>query len=109
MRKRKSQEYRDFSWRPNELNNSKTENKSEKDASKQIISHIEEVKDQVKFRIKEFKKNIKLPSENPFDFTEFVRKRKEAIEIDLVQSSTSKHSHRKYGKIEKCLYYEWFF
>ena len=68
----------------NELMNSKTDFKNKIDALKQIISHVEEVKDQVKLKIKQFKKKIKnIPKENPFDFTDFVKKQKEDDEIDL--------------------------
>ena len=50
----------------------------------QIISHVEEVKDEVKLKIKRLKKKIeKLPSENPFDFTEIVENQKEQNETDL--------------------------
>ena len=87
-----------------ELKNSKTEIGNKIDALKQILLHIEEVKkDGVKFKFKELKKNKNIPKANPFDFTEFVEKRREDNEIDLglflelaekkqdyIQSSTSK-------------------
>ena len=55
-----------------------------KDLLTQIISHIEEAKEIVKFRIKELKRKIKnIPKENPFDFTKCIEKQKEDDEIDL--------------------------
>ena len=46
---------------------------------KQINTHIEKVKDQVKVKINWLKKKIK----NPFDFKEYVEKQKHENEIDL--------------------------
>ena len=68
----------------NKLNISKTDQKNKIEALKQIISHIEEVKEVVTIKIKQLKKKIKnLPVENPFDFTEYLEKQKEENEIDL--------------------------
>ena len=51
---------------------------------KQIISHIEEVKEEIKHKIKQLKKKIgNIPKENPFDFTDNVEKQKEDNESDL--------------------------
>ena len=70
--------------RINKLNISKTDQKNKIEALKQKISHIEEVKEGVKLKIKQLKKKIKnLPVENPFDFTEYLEKQKEENEIDL--------------------------
>ena len=64
-----------------ELKNSKADLRNKIDALNQIISHIEDVKEQVKLKIKQLKNKIKnLPKENPFDFTDIVR---ENDEIDL--------------------------
>ena len=53
-------------------------------ALKQIISHIEELKDEVKLKNEETKKTIKnIPKENLFDFTEYGKKQKEDDEVDL--------------------------
>ena len=83
-RKKKNRSYTDLSLRINKLNISKTDLKNKIEALKQIISHIEEVKEGVKLKIKQLKKKIKnLPVENPFDFTEYVEKQKEENEIDL--------------------------
>ena len=50
----------------------------------QIISHIEDAKDKIKLKIKQLKNKIKkLPKENPFDFTDIVKKQNEDNEIDL--------------------------
>ena len=56
-RKQKHQYHRQLSLRVNEINNSKTEIGSKAHAFKQIISLIEEVKEQVKLKIKEKKDN----------------------------------------------------
>ena len=70
--------------RINKLNISKTDQKNKIEALKQTISHIEEVKEGVKLKIKQLKKKIEiLPVENPFDFTEYLEKQKEENEIDL--------------------------
>ena len=83
-RKKKNRTYTDLSLRVNKLNISKTDQKNKIEALKQIIPHIEEVKEGVKLKIKQLKKKIKnLPIENPFDFTEYVEKQKEENEIDL--------------------------
>ena len=64
-----------------EIKNSKTDLRNKIDALNQIISHIEDVKEQVKLKIKQLKNKIKnLPKENPFDFTDIV---KEDDEINL--------------------------
>ena len=59
-------------------------------------------------------KNI--PIENPFDFTEYVKKQTEGDDIDLglflgiakenkiIYNQTSKQSHRRYEKIDKWLF-----
>ena len=83
-RKKKNRSYTDLSLRINKLNISKTDQKNKIEALKQIISHIEEVKEGVKLKIKQLKKKIKnLPVENPFDFTEYLEKHLEENEIDL--------------------------
>ena len=51
-RREKNQNYREISVRPNELKNMKYEIGNKKEALKQIISLIEEVKDQVKLNNK---------------------------------------------------------
>ena len=80
-RKQKNRIYTDLSLRLIELRNSKTDLRNKIDALNQIISHIEDVKEQVKLKIKQLKNKIKnLPKENPFDFTDIV---KEDDEIDL--------------------------
>ena len=82
--KYKDRKLRELSLKLIELYNSKTELKIEIEAPKQIISHIEKVKNQVKIRIKQLKKKIKnIPNEEPFDFTDYVEKQKEDNEIDL--------------------------
>ena len=83
-RKQKNRNYIDLSLRVTELKNSKTDLRNKIDALNQIISHIEEVKEEVKLKIKQLKNKIrKLPKENPFDFTDNVKKQKEDNEIDL--------------------------
>ena len=83
-RKKKNRTYTDLSLRVNKLNISKTDLKNEIEALKQIISHIEQAKEEVKLKIKQLKKKIKnLPVENPFDFTDYIEKQKEENEIDL--------------------------
>ena len=70
--------------RVDELRKIKTEIRNTINASKQIISHTEEEKYQVKLEIKQLKPKIKnLQSENPFDFTEYVEIQREEDEIDL--------------------------
>ena len=83
--KQKNRIYIDLSSRLNGIKNSKIHLKNEIDALNQIISHIEDGKNQVKSKIKQLKKKIKaLPVENPFDFTEYIlKKQKEENEIDL--------------------------
>ena len=62
----------------------KTDFRNEIDALEQVISHIEEVKDEVKLKIKQLKKKIKnTPKGNPFDFTEYLEKQKEYNEMDI--------------------------
>ena len=58
-RKGKDRKYRDLSSRVIELKNLETDIRNKIDALKQTISHIEEVKDGVKLKIKELKKKIK--------------------------------------------------
>ena len=83
-RKKKNRTYTDLSLRINKLNISKTDLKNKIEALEQIISHIEEVKEEVKLKIKQLKKkNKNIPRENPFDFTDYVEKQKEENEIDL--------------------------
>ena len=83
-RKQKNRNYTDLSLRLIELKNSKIDLKNEINALNQIISHVEDVKDEVKLKIKQLKNKIKnLPKENPFDFTDIVKKQKEENEIDL--------------------------
>ena len=83
-RMKKNRTYTDLSLRVNELKNIKTDLKNKIEALNQIISHIEEVKEGVKLKIKQLKKKIKqIPKENPFDFTAYVEKQKEENEIDL--------------------------
>ena len=83
-RKKKNRTYTDLSLRVNKLNISKTDLKNKIEALKQIISHIEQAKEEVKLKIKQLKKKIKnIPKENPFDFTDYVKKQKEESEIDL--------------------------
>ena len=80
-RKQKHRNYTDLSLRVIELKISKTDLRNKVDALNQIISHIEDVKEQVKLKIKQLKNKIKnLPKENPFDFIDIV---KEDDEIDL--------------------------
>ena len=80
-RKQKNRNYIDLSWRLIEIKNSKLDLKNEIDALNQIISHVEDVKEEVKLKIKQLKNKIKnLPIENPFDFTDIVE---EENEIDL--------------------------
>ena len=61
--------------------NSKNRNKT--DVFKQIVSLVEDVKDEVKLNNKQLTKKKNIPRENPFDFTEFVKKPKDDDEIDL--------------------------
>ena len=83
-RKKKNRTYTDLSLRVNKLNISKTDLKNKIEALKQIISHIEQAKEEVKLKIKQLKKKIKnLPIENPFDFTDYVIEQEEENEIDL--------------------------
>ena len=67
-----------------EIKNSKIDLKNKIDALNQIISHVEDVKEEVKLKTKQLKnKIINLLKENPFDFTDIVEKQKEENEIDL--------------------------
>ena len=60
-----------------EIKNSKLDLKNKINALNQIISHIEDVKEEVKLKIKQLKNKIKnLPKENLFDFTDTVEKQK---------------------------------
>ena len=80
-RKQKKRNYIDHSLKLIEIKNSKFDIKNEIDALTQIISHVEDVKEEVKLKIKQLKNKIKnLPKENPFDFTDIVE---EENEIDL--------------------------
>ena len=80
-RDQKNRNYTDFSLRLIELKNSKTDLRNKIDALNQIITHVGDVKEEVKLEIKQLKNKIKnLPKENPFDFTDIV---KEDDEIDL--------------------------
>ena len=81
---KKNEKFTDLSLRLVGLKNSKTDLRNKKDALKQLISHIEEVKDEVKLKIKQLNRKIKNnPKENPFDFTDVVKKQNEDDEIDL--------------------------
>ena len=83
-RKQKNRNYIDLSLRLIELKNSKTDLKIKIDVLNQIISHVEDVKEEIKLKIKQLKNKIKnIPKENPFDFTDIVEKQKEENEIDL--------------------------
>ena len=83
-RKKKNRTYTDLSLRVIKLNISKTDLKNKIEALKQIISHIEHAKEEVKLKIKQLKKKIKnIRKENPFDFTDHVEKQKEENDIDL--------------------------
>ena len=83
-RKQKRKHHREVSLRLNDLNTSKTELENKIDALRQIISHIQEVKYEVKLKIKQVKKKIKnLPIENPFDFAQYVENQNEENELDL--------------------------
>ena len=83
-RKQKNHQFQDLSLKINKLKFSKIDIKNEIEALEQIISHIEDIKNKVKLKIKELKKKIKnIPKENPFDFTEYIKKQKEENEIDL--------------------------
>ena len=80
-RKQKNRFSNDLSLRLIELKISKTDLRNKIDALNQIISHVEDVKEEIKLKIKQLKNKIKnLPKENPFDFTDIV---KEDDEIDL--------------------------
>ena len=69
----KDRKHRELSFRPNELETSKTEIRINLDALKQRTSPMEEVKDPVKLKNIELKRRIKnLNGENPLDFTEFL-------------------------------------
>ena len=83
-RKQKNRNYIDLSLRLIEIKNSKIHLKNDIDALNQISSHVEDVKEEVKLKIKQLRNKIKnLPRENPFDFTEYINKQKEESEIDL--------------------------
>ena len=67
-----------------EIKNSKLDLKNEINLFNQLISHVEDVKEEAKLKIKQLKNKIKnIPKENPFDFTDIVNKQKEENEIDL--------------------------
>ena len=122
-RRKKNKIYTDLSLRVIELNNSKTVIRNEIDALNQIISHIEEVKDEVKLKIKQLKKKIKnTPKENPFDFTDYVKKQKEDDEInlgiflDLAEENKIVYNQAPVNtliedmeKLKKCVFYKWLF
>ena len=81
---KKNRNYNDLSLRLIEIKNSKIDLKNKIDALNQIISHVEDEKEEVKLKIKQLKNKIKnLPKENPSDFTDIVEKQKEENEIDL--------------------------
>ena len=83
-RKQKSRNYNDLSLRLIEIKNSKLDLKNEINVLNQIYSHVEDVKEEVKLKIKQLINKIKnLPKENPFVFTDIVEKQKEENEIDL--------------------------
>ena len=83
-RKQKNRNYIDLSLKINKLKFSNTDLKNKIDAMTQIISHIEDAKDKIKPKIKQLKNKIKkLPKENPFDFTDIVKKQNKDNEIDL--------------------------
>ena len=83
-RKQKSRNYIDLSLRLIEIKNSKIDLQKKIDVLNQIISHVEDVKEEVKLKNKQLKNKIRnLPKENPFDFTDIVEKQKEENEIDL--------------------------
>ena len=83
-RKQKNRNYIDLSLRLLEIKNSKTDLRNEIDALNQIISHVENVKEEVNLKIKQLKNKIKnLPEENPFDFTEYIKKQEEENDIDI--------------------------
>ena len=76
-RKKKNRTCTDLTLKVNKLNISKTDLKNKIEALKQIITHIEQVKEEVKLKIKQLKKKIKnIPKENPFVFTDYVEKQK---------------------------------
>ena len=117
-RKKKNRNYIDLSLRLIEIKNSKLDLKNEIDVLNQIISRVEDMKEEVKLKIKQLKNKIKkLPKENPFDFTDNVekqrRKRNRSWSLsrtsrrkqNYIQSSTSNHSHRRYGKTTKWFLY----
>ena len=83
-RKQKNRNYTDRSLRLIEKKNSKLDLKNEINALNQIISHVEDVKKEVKLKNKQLKNKFKnIPKENPFGFTDIVEKQKEENEIDL--------------------------
>ena len=83
-RKQKNHQFQDLSLKINKLKFSKIDIKNEIEALERIIPHIEDAKDGVKLKIKEFEKKIENnPKENPFDFTDYVEKQKKENEIDL--------------------------
>ena len=83
-RRQKIRNYNDLSLRLIEIKKSKLDLKNEINALNQIISHVEDAKEEVKFKIKQLRNKIKnLPKENPFDFTDIVEKQKEENEKDL--------------------------
>ena len=66
-RKPKNRNYIDLSLRLIEINNSKIDLKNKIDALNQIISHVEDVKEEIKLKIKQLKNKIKnLPKKTPF-------------------------------------------
>ena len=64
-RRQKHQQHREISLRVVKLKNSKTDIRNKIDALKQVISHIDEKKDEVKLRNKESKKNLKPSKRKP--------------------------------------------
>ena len=82
--KQKHQKYPEFSLSFNEIKKIETDLENKIEAINQIISHIEEVKNEVELKIKQLKKKTKkLPIENPFDFKEDAENQNEASEVDL--------------------------
>ena len=76
-RRPKGQENRNSSLRLNELKNLKADIRDKIDVLKEIISHMEEAKDQVILKIKQLKRKIKNnPSKNPFVFKEYLEMQK---------------------------------
>ena len=83
-RKQKNRNYNDLSLRLIELKNSKIDLKNKIDSLNQILSHVEDVKEGVKVKIKQLKNKVKnLPKENPFDFLDIVKEDDDEIDLGL--------------------------